>query len=280
MGTFPLVVLFVTRSLRTIPASLEESARLIGGPYRALRQVTLPLVMPSALAASAFVFLFALHDFSLVDFLNWVRPLPQQISVYPFASFGAWQRSDGQHAATAAGLPLGMLGVGVLVLVLTMSARSTAPTVSGDFRGAARMKLGAWRITALAFASAVLLFAVGIPVLGLLLKAGGLANYEAAARIVAGPESATHEIAWTLWLGCGAALLAIVPAFVLAHHAVRTKRIRVLALAFLPLALPPIFLGIGALKLYSSDALAFPLFTGGTRNAFTDVDGPRPHGLR
>ncbi len=275
LGTFPLVVLFVTRALRTIPASMEESARIVGGGWRALRHVTLPLVMPSALAASAFVFLFALHDFSLVDFLNWVRPLPQQIRVYPFESFGAWQRSDGVHTATAAGLPLGLIGAGVLIFVLQLTARTAVTTVAGDFREPKRIELGGLRWPAFAFGATVLAFAVGIPVLGLMLKAGGLANYRAAMRIVAGPESGTHEIAWTFWLAGGAAVLSVVPAFILAHHAARTRRIRHVVLAFLPLALPPIFLGIGVLKLYASDVFAIPLPGGGTRNPFTDVDGPR-----
>ena len=90
---FPLVVLFARRALSQLPASLEESARLAGGPWLALRRVTLPLASPGVLVGGLFVFLFSLNDFSLVDYLNFVRPTGERISVYPYESFTAWTKS-------------------------------------------------------------------------------------------------------------------------------------------------------------------------------------------
>ena len=54
--------------------------------------VTLPLALPGILAGALFVFLFSLNDFSLVDYLNFVRPTTDRISVYPYESFTAWTK--------------------------------------------------------------------------------------------------------------------------------------------------------------------------------------------
>jgi ABC-type Fe3+ transport system permease subunit len=88
--------------------------------------------------------------------------------------------------------------------------------------------------------------------------------------IVVGPNSASHEVAWTLWLSVGAAVLCLPLAFVLGHHAARTGKLKWFALAMLPLAVPPIFLGAGYLKILNSSALSFD-----GRNPFLDSDGPR-----
>jgi ABC-type Fe3+ transport system permease subunit len=109
-----------------------------------------------------------------------------------------------------------------------------------------------------------------LPVLGLAVKAGGLDSYRAVWRVVAGPESSSNEIAWTLWSAAGAAILSVPLAFLLGRHAARSGSLALLALAILPLALPPVFLGAGYLKL-----LNLPELSIGGRNPFLDQDGPR-----
>lgn len=275
LGSFPLVVLFTTRALDRIPASLEESARLAAGPRRAVLGVVLPLAAPAILASGLFVFLFALNDFSLVDFLNWVRPLPQQIGVYPFESFTAWSLQQGEGVATALGMPLLVLGIVLLGAIHRLIGRAARTTVTGTFRAAPPIALGRARIPAALGAFAVLALAAGVPVAGLLVKAGGVDAYRRVWALVAPPESSSNELLWTLGHGIAAAAITLPLAFVLAHHAARTGRMWPLALAALPLALPPVFLGAGTLRLLSDPVFSWPLPGGGTRNAFLDTDGPR-----
>lgn len=276
LGLFPLVVLFTTRALRAVPAGVEEAARLVAGPRRVLSGVTLPLVRPAAGAAALFVFLFALHDFAVIDYLNWVRPLPQQLSVYPFKSFTAWQQPGASAGpAIALGFPLAAAGV-LLVLAVLRAARDTAvATVSGDARPPQPWRLGVWRYPAMVAGFGVLAAAVVLPVAGLAVETKGLGSFRRALQYVMGPLSGSQELPTTLWLATGAAALAIVPAFVLAHHAARTGRLRLAFLAFLPLALPPVFLGFGCLHAFGAPFLDVPLPGGGTRNPFLDPDGPR-----
>ena len=267
---FPLVVLFARRAFARVPASLEEAARLAGGPWLAMRRVTLPLAAPGVLAGGLFVFLFALNDFSLVDYLNWVRPLSDQISVYPMEAFTAWQRTQGESVATALGIPLALLGVGLLWWLQRIVGRDARASVGGAFREPAPWRLGRWRVPALVFAGILVLLAAAVPVAGLLVKAGGIANYRRIWQDYVGPSGSSKEVLWTLWFALGAAVLALPLAFALGHHAARTRRLTWLALAILPLALPPIFLGVGYLKILNE-----PVFTIDGRNPFLAPDGPR-----
>lgn len=275
LAFFPLVVLFTTKALDRIPASIEESARLVLGPRRALLRVTVPLAAPAILASAFFAFLFALNDFSLVDFLNWVRPLPQQISVYPFESFTAWSKSQGEGIATALGVPLAVLGTVLLVVTHSLLGRASRTSVTGEFRAAPPIPLGRWRIPAAAAGVALLVLAAGIPIAGLLAKADGGTSYRAAWRLVAPPESGTNDLLWSLGHSLAAAAIAVPIAFVLAHHAARSGRMGALVLAALPLALPPVFLGAGYLRLLGDPTFTWPLPGGGSRNPFLDTDGPR-----
>lgn len=197
---FPLVVLFARRALSQVPASLEESARLAGGPRRALTSVTLPLAAPGILVGALFVFLFSLNDFSLVDYLNFVRPNADRISVYPYESFTAWTKSQGESVATALGAPLALLGVALLYGIQRVVGGGSRSTVTGDFRAPAPWRLGSWRWPATAGAALVLLVAAGFPVVGLAMKAGGLDGYRGVWQRYVGPGTPSNEVLWTLWL--------------------------------------------------------------------------------
>lgn len=267
---FPLVVLFARRALLRIPASLEEAARLAGGPWLALRKATLPLAAPGVLAGALFVFLFALNDFSLVDYLNFVRPTSDRISVYPFESFTAWSKSQGESVATALGVPLALVGVALLSAIHRLVGRAPRATTTGDFREPTPWRLGPWRRPAAAAAFLLVLLAAGLPIAGLLLKAGGLETYRAVWQRHVGPATSSQEVLWTLWFAAGASVLTVPLGFVLGHHAARTGRLTWMALAILPLAVPPIFLGAGYLRLLNDPAFSFL-----GRNPFLDQDSPR-----
>ncbi len=269
---YPIVVLFARRALSEVPGAVEESARLTLGRGRALRRVTLPLVWPGVVAGALFVFLFALNDFAVVDFLNWVRPTGARVAVYPFESFSAWNKSNGQGPATALGLPLLVLGLATLFAVHRLIGRRSRASVGGAHRPAARMRLGVARWPAFAAAVALIGVSAVAPVATLVWRAGGGDAYRRVWQLVAGATSSTDEVAWTLWFAAAAAALALPLAFVLAHRAARSGSTWLPALALLPLALPPIFLGAGYLRLLNHPALSELV---GGRNPFLDPDTPR-----
>jgi len=70
--TFPYVFLPSAARLRQLPASLEESARLLGaGSLEVFRRVVLPQVRTAALAGTLLVFLYVVSDFGAVDLLRY-----------------------------------------------------------------------------------------------------------------------------------------------------------------------------------------------------------------
>ena len=271
---FPIVVLFARRALQQVPATLEESARMVAGPWATFRRVTLPLIAPGTLAGALFVFLFALNDFSLVDYLNWVRPTADRISVYPYQSFVAWTTESGQGVATALGTPLALIGAGLLVVIHRLIGRRSRSSIGTAFRAPRPLELGAWRPVAVAGLSVLLIVSVGIPAYGLLSKAGGVEAYRSIVKTVAGSGSSTQEMLWTLWHAGLASCIAVPLAFVLAHRVARKGSLGLSVLALLPLALPPIFLGIGYLRLTSGLEFSIPGVVE-QRNPFVDADSPR-----
>jgi ABC-type Fe3+ transport system permease subunit len=129
-------------ALSQASASLEEAARLAGGPWLALRRVTLPLASPGVLVGALFVFLFALNDFSLVDYLNFVRPTGERISVYPYESFTAWTKNQGESVATALGAPLASSACCCSSASSASSDGRSCASLTGDFRAPTPWQLG------------------------------------------------------------------------------------------------------------------------------------------
>ncbi len=223
------------------------------------------------LAGALFVFLFALNDFAVVDFLNWVRPTADRIAVYPFESFVAWSRSQGPGEATALGVPLAVLGIALLWAIHRLVGRRGSGSVGAAHRSPEPWRLGHWRVPALIGCLLLLAVSVGGPIAALLWKSSNLTAYRAVWKLVEGAGSSTNEVRWTLWFAILAASLALPLAFVLAHRAARTGRLLWLGLAMLPLALPPVFLGAGYLRLLNAPWIDDLL----GRNPFLDPDTPQ-----
>jgi iron(III) transport system permease protein len=77
--SYPYVYLPVAARLAGLPASLEESARLLGKrPVEVFRTVVLPQAAPAIAAGSLLVFLYALSDFGAVSLLRY-RTLTDRI---------------------------------------------------------------------------------------------------------------------------------------------------------------------------------------------------------
>lgn len=247
---------------------------MVAGPWATFRRVTLPLIAPGTLAGALFVFLFALNDFSLVDYLNWVRPTSDRISVYPYQSFVAWTTESGQGVATALGVPMALIGIGLLMVIHRLVGRRARASIGTAYRPLRPLELGRWKPVAVGALVALLIVSVGIPVYGLLSKAGGADSYRKVMDLIEGSQSSTHELMWTLWHATLAALIAVPLAFLLAHRVARKGGRGIALLALLPLALPPIFLGIGYLRLTSGLEFSIPGLVS-RRNPFVDPDSPR-----
>jgi iron(III) transport system permease protein len=133
--TYPYVYLPVAARLASLPASVEESARLLGrSSWGTFRSVVVPQAADAISAGALLVFLYVLSDFGAVAQLRY-RTLTVEI-------FDA--RLFNQREALALGLLLAVATLLLVALERTVSRRRP-PLPSTAGRGPLRAPLGRWR---------------------------------------------------------------------------------------------------------------------------------------
>lgn len=156
--SYPYVLLTVRASLRRMDASLEDAAASLGySPWRTFWRVTLPLLRPAIAAGGLLVALYTLSDFGAVSLLRF-NALTQAIYTQYRASF------DRSFAAL---LALLLVLMTLTLLWAEQRARGRARisrTGGSSSRPLSTVRLGRWRLPALAFVSFVTLFALILPV--------------------------------------------------------------------------------------------------------------------
>lgn len=166
--TYPYVYLPVQARLSTLPASFEESARLLGRrPLEMFATVVLPQTWTAISAGSLLVFLYAVSDFGAVSLLRYTTLTRSIFS----------NRLVDQATSIAHGLILAVLAFLVIFLERTISSHGLSKENhrSGDIPY--RQALGGWRWPA----TAGVIGWIGIALLGPLAVMGywvvrGLAN--------------------------------------------------------------------------------------------------------
>jgi iron(III) transport system permease protein len=215
--TYPYVYLPVAARLGQLPASLEESARLLGrGPAAVFRTVVAPQAAGAVWAGTLLVFLYTISDFGAVQLLRY-HTLTSSI----YAS-----RVFDRPGALAQSLLLGLLAV-VVVAAERSATRGARP---GRLAAGVRslwVPLGRWRAPAVALVAGVVGLALVAPVGVLAFWAvRGLAagSTRAGALVTDAGElalPAAHTAAMAV-LAALVALAAVVPvAYLTVRHASR-----------------------------------------------------------
>ncbi len=116
--TVPYVVITVTASLRSLDASIEDSAMSLGaGPARTFWHVTLPLIRPGILAGAIFAFLVSFDEFIMTYFLAGLK------ITLPIMIFSTLRYQLDPSIAAVSGLML-MLSAGLVVVYLLLARRA------------------------------------------------------------------------------------------------------------------------------------------------------------
>lgn len=150
--SYPYVYLPVAARLATLPASLEESARLLGQRAGAVfRTVVLPQAAPAIAAGTLLVFLYALSDFGAVSLLRY-RTLTERIYANRLVP----------STGMVLGLVLAVLAVGVVLAERAVSRRSRAGVAAASSRPMI-VHLGRATLPTLAFVVSLLALALGAP---------------------------------------------------------------------------------------------------------------------
>jgi len=240
MAYFPIVTILAMSGLKSIDGNQEEAALLSHESWPVLRHITLPLVKPHILSGMIFVFIFALVDFGVPDILR--------VKVYPVEIFIQFSAFYDEQAAMILSLPL--MGIAFLLVLLqkwNMGSRAYIQVGSG-VSNKHRHRLGRLRVPALCFSCGLLFVAVGLPLAVLLKMAGPLSTY---GKVL---SSSYQQICYSLLLAGSGAMIALLYSFSLSYLVERTKmrgRNILELLAFMPLAVPAVTLGIGLIQIWN-----------------------------
>jgi iron(III) transport system permease protein len=259
----PLVFLLMVASFRSMDPSLEESAIMSGAPmWRVFLRVTLPLAKPALYAAILIMVVRGLESFEVPAVIG----LRNHVWVFTSRIYDALHALNPDYAGA------GALAMSLLVLTslgvwwhsrLARRARAFQTVTGKGFRPRA-LPLGRWRWPATALIGLYFLVAIVLPLLTLgyastqsfysppthytLTHLTG-ANYPA----VFHDDLFEHALKNSLILGVGSATAVMLMAAVAAWLVVRTRlpgRWLVDNLAFMPLVVPGLVLGVALLAVY------------------------------
>jgi iron(III) transport system permease protein len=259
----PLVFLLMVAAFRSMDPALEESAIMSGAPLRTVfRRITVPLVLPALYAAILIMAVRALEAFEVPALLG----LPNNIWVFTSRIWRVLEEkppSFGEAGAYAMSL-LVLTSIAILWQTRLSKRGRAYQTVTGKGFRPRPVQLGAWRIPAVLFILAYFAIAVVAPLLTL--------GYMSTQRFYSPPtretlsnmslqqysEALDNEIVVTalknsLILGLGAATTVMLVMAFASWIVVRTRipgRWLVDNLAFLPLVIPGLVLGVALLFVY------------------------------
>ena len=164
----PFAFITISRAMEKMDPTLEEAARIAGAsPLRTLRDITLPLMMPSILAGGLLVFIATASCFgipSIVGMPGNIEVMTTQIVTYVYMGTGR-----GIRDATALAVSLMLFANTLLFLTTWFVSKKDYTTISGKSTQPNIVELGSWRLLALAVVVAYSLISVILPLGSILL---------------------------------------------------------------------------------------------------------------
>lgn len=276
LSLVPTAVLILSPAFRNLDPSLEEAAMTSGaGTGMLLRRVVAPLLLPAILAAAAFMLIVSLVVFDVPGTLG----LPVRVFVLSTQVF-AWVNESptgvpqyGKVGALACLFLLLLLLLGWAYHWLTRRAQAFR-TVGGKAFRARRIPLGPWRWAALAGVVAYFLVAVAMP-LGML-GWSSLMPYQAAPSWAAlrlltldnhwdflGSERALEAAGHSALIAAVSATAVAALSGLVSWLVVRRQapgRGVLDALAFAPVAVPGVMIGVALIYVYLTLGAAVPVY--------------------
>ena len=265
----PLVFLIMSAAFKSMDPSLEESALTSGSnTWRTLRRITLPILLPAFASATLIMFVRGLESFEVPRLIGVPAGVPVLTSQI-FDQLHEYPADYGGAGALAVGL-LAISAVGVwLYQRLTRRAERYATITGKAFRPRV-LDLGRWRYATLAALILYFLLIIGLP-FGILLFASFIPFYIPSLdmlskltldnyRFVFEHPSTRDGVRNSLLLGVTAATATIALTAVIAWITTKTKvRGRSLLdfIAFVPIAIPGLVLGVSFILQYLSPAFRF-----------------------
>lgn len=252
----PFVAVMTTRGLRSVDGRSYEAALLARGRGAAERLV-LRLALPEIIAGALFVFIFAVGEYGVPEFLT-VKG--KTWHTYAEGIFARWTRratGAGQQdlvGPIVAAVPLLVIVLVAMYVALKLRARAT---IVGDFQALPRRELGGWRWPALAIPLVYLGAGVVVPLVVMFRWAMGSTVVNEAMGLATLRDSfqlafsqAGTDLQYTLLIAALTVLVLVVVGPPLAR--VASRRFGALqTLSALPVAVPAVLLAVGFVKVYN-----------------------------
>jgi iron(III) transport system permease protein len=259
----PLAFLLMAAAFRSMDPSFEESARVSGARVvTTVRRVTLPLLRPALSAAILILAVRTLGAFGVPALLG----LPGGVWVFTsriWRSLGEYPPDFAAAAAYATSL-LALTSVGLVVHGRLWRQGMRYQTVTGRGFRPTRIPLGRWRWAAAGFVVCYSFVAAGLPLLVLMYVSTqrffspptrerlSQMTLEPYANVL-GNDQIVRALKNSFLLGIGAAtgvtFLAVVASWLVLRTNVRGRRL-IDNLAFLPISVPGLVLGVALLFVY------------------------------
>jgi iron(III) transport system permease protein len=273
VGQIPLAFLLMIAAFRSMDPSLEESATMSGAnTFQMLRRITMRLIMPISASVLLLMFVRSLEAFEVPAIIG----IPARTFVYTseiYQAFTDFPPDYGRGSALAVGLLLLSI-VGVWLYIRTTRNSERYQTVTGKAFRPKRFELGHWRWVAAAFLLVYFTFVVLMPFLVIFwvsfmpyfappslqnLGLATLSNYQ----LLAGYDRFHSAAINSVILAVLAASVTVLITAVISWIVYRSKlpgRQALDFLAFLPIAIPGLVLGMGLIIFY----VTFPVPIYGT----------------
>jgi iron(III) transport system permease protein len=151
LASTPFVFLLLGATLRAMDPALEEASAASGAsPLTTFRRVTLPVLLPGLLAPLVLITLITAEQFELPLIIG----LPAKINVFSYRIYfelNPLSSLPNYGGAAALSLPFLVLGVLLLLLYNRLIGRADSfVTMTGKGYRQRRLRLGVWRLPALA----------------------------------------------------------------------------------------------------------------------------------
>lgn len=262
----PLVFLIMSGAFKSMDPALEESAMMSGGgTLSTLRRVTLPILTPAFAAAALIMFVRGLESFEVPRLVG----VPARIPVFTseiYASLNTYPPEFGAAGALAVGL-LGISALGVWLYQRLVRHAERFATVTGKAFRPRVLDLGGWRYFTAGVLITYFLLIIGLPFAILLfaslvpfyvpsleiLSRITLDNY----RFVFEHPSIQRAVVNSFFLGALAATFTVALTAVIAWITTKTRlpgRGALDFIAFVPIAVPGLVLGVSMILQYLSPA--------------------------
>ena len=268
---YPLVFLLMSAAFRNMDTSLEEASLSAGSStFETFRRITLPLMRPAMFSALLIMFVRGMEAFEVPALVG----VPARISVFTTKIFLAIHQfpSDFGLAGAYAVTLLVISTVGVLVYQKVTRREEKYATVTGKGYRPRVIDLGPWKYVTCASAFAIFFLAVVLPVFILLWSSFipyyGVPSWELVGKLTLANYKyiLSYPLALTafknsFYLSVGSATLVMLLTSVIAWITVKSKlpgRIFLDNMAFIPIAMPGIVLGVSLIWVYLT--LPIPIY--------------------